>query len=234
MIEFKLPSLGADMDQGKLLEWKIGAGDRVKRGDIVAVVDTTKAAVEVEIWDEGVVHEILVQPGETIPVGTVMALLLAPGESAPPPGAKPAAAARPKVAAAPTARQRVSPAARKRAAELGVALEGIAGTGPEGSVTLQDVERAAAAPAAKAPAADRATEMRRAIAAAMSRSKREIPHYYLSETVPLAAALAWLQRQNAERPVTERLLIAALYLKAVALACGKYPEMNGHFREGAF
>ena len=91
MIEFKLPSLGADMDQGKLLEWKVKAGDKVRRGDIMAVVDTTKAAVEIEIWEEGTVHELIVKPGEKIPVGTVMALLLAPGET-------PETALRPKLA----------------------------------------------------------------------------------------------------------------------------------------
>ncbi|MBZ0251442.1 MAG: 2-oxo acid dehydrogenase subunit E2, partial [Burkholderiales bacterium] len=80
MIEFRLPSLGADMDEGKLLEWKVKPGDALRKGDVVAVVDTTKAAVEVETWQEGVVEALLVEPGTTIPVGTVMARLLAPGE----------------------------------------------------------------------------------------------------------------------------------------------------------
>ena len=108
MIEFKLPSLGADMDEGKLLEWRIKPGDRVKRGDIVAVVDTSKAAVDIEIWDEGMVHELMVQPDATIPVGTVMAILLAPGEAAPArtenaAPAAPAAAATPQPDAPPVA-----------------------------------------------------------------------------------------------------------------------------------
>ena len=83
MIEFKLPSLGADMEEGKLLEWHVKPGDAVKRGQVVAVVDTSKAAVDVEIWEDGVMHAILVQPGETVPVGTVLATVLAPGEAAP-------------------------------------------------------------------------------------------------------------------------------------------------------
>jgi pyruvate dehydrogenase E2 component (dihydrolipoamide acetyltransferase) len=220
VIEFKLPSLGADMEQGKLLEWKVAPGQSVKRGDIVAVVDTSKAAVEVEIWEAGTVHELIGQPGETYPVGAVLARLLAPGEQ---PGAAPAPAAAP----AAGARGRISPAARKRAGELGVRLEGVTGTGPEGAVTLQDVERAAPA----APV-DRQAEMQKAIAAAMSRSKREIPHYYLSDTIPLGRAAAWLARENAARPVTGRLLMAALYLKAVARACARHPDMNGFFRDG--
>ena len=81
MIEFKLPSLGADMDQGKLVEWKVKPGDAVKRGQVVAVVDTSKAAVEVEIWQDGTLFEQLVPIGERVPVGTVLATLLAPGET---------------------------------------------------------------------------------------------------------------------------------------------------------
>ncbi len=76
--------------------------------------------------------------------------------------------------------------------------------------------------------------MRRAIAAAMSRSKREIPHYYLSEPVPMARALAWLQQRNERLPITERVLPAVLQLKAVALALRRTPELNGHYRDGEF
>ena len=83
MIDFKLPSLGADMDEGTLLQWKVQPGDVVKKGDILAIVDTTKAAIEVETWVEGTVHDLVTQPGETVPVGAVMARLLAPGEEAP-------------------------------------------------------------------------------------------------------------------------------------------------------
>jgi pyruvate dehydrogenase E2 component (dihydrolipoamide acetyltransferase) len=264
MIEFKLPSLGADMDEGKLLEWKVKPGDKVNRGDLVAVVETPKAAVDVEIWQDGVVHELITQLGTTIPVGTVMARLLAPGESAPPPGAAPAVAAPAPVAAVapgPAARAPVppgpapvpavplppapgrrpaSPAARKHARELGVDIDQVIGTGPHGAVTVEDVEKAAKGAPAAAPAAaaaappDRTAEMRKAIASAMSRSKREIPHYYLSETVSLERAAAWLEAENARRPLPERMLMAVLYLKAVALACKAYPDMNGHFVNQAF
>jgi pyruvate dehydrogenase E2 component (dihydrolipoyllysine-residue acetyltransferase) len=250
MIEFKLPSLGADMDQGKLVEWKVKPGDAVKRGQVVAVVDTSKAAVEVEIWQDGTMFEQLVPIGESVPVGTVLATLLAPGETAeqaalqkraaPAPRAapKPAAPAA-TVAAAATAilaqRKPVSPAARKHARELNVDVEKIAGTGPHGAVTLEDVEKAAAATGlASAAPADRYAEMRKAIAAAMSRSKREIPHYYLSETIPMQRAAQWLARENEKRPVTERVLMGALQLKAVALALAKTPELNGFWRNGAF
>lgn len=82
--------------------------------------------------------------------------------------------------------------------------------------------------------ADRAAEMRKSIAAAMTRSKREIPHYYLSETVPMRRALDWLSGANRERPVTARLLPAVLLLKAVALTVRDFPELNGLFVDGAF
>ncbi len=220
MIEFRLPALGPDMDEGTLLEWKIQPGAALKRGDIVAVVDTAKAAVDVESWVEGTVHELLIGVGDKVPTGTPIALIRAPGESE-------ETARRPA-----TERRRVSPAARKRATELGVNIAAVAGSGPEGTITLEDIE--AAAQHAAAPAPDRGSEMRHAIAAAMSRSKREIPHYYLAETIPMQLALNWLEQHNAERPVTERLLPAVLLLKAVALATRRFPEMNGHWIDGAF
>jgi pyruvate dehydrogenase E2 component (dihydrolipoamide acetyltransferase) len=232
MFEFKLPSLGADMDEGKLVQWKVKPGDAVKRGQVIAVVDTSKAAVDVEIWMDGVVSELITQPGETIPVGTVMARL---------DGAVPAAPAPARPAASPVSeRLRVSPAARKVALEKGVELEKLAGTGPQGAITVEDVEKAALAkPAAMAEergvpgAPDRFREMRKAIAAAMSRSKREIPHYYLSQTIPMQRASEWLAAENAKRPVTGRLLMAVLQLKAVAVALADFPDLNGYYRDGA-
>ncbi|MDP2368113.1 dihydrolipoamide acetyltransferase family protein [Rhodoferax sp.] len=232
MIEFKLPSLGADMDQGTLLAWHVKPGDTVKRGQVVAVVDTSKAAVDVEIWHDGVMAELLVQPGQKVPVGTVLATLLAP----------PAVASGPQSEAVlASTRQAVSPFARKRAAELGLDPDSLRGTGAQGCVTLADIEaaarsRAPATPSAVLPSAapDRQQDMRKAIAAAMSRSKREIPHYYLSETIPMASSLAWLQQRNQGLPITERILPAVLLLKAVAVALQRTPELNGFYRDGAF
>jgi len=270
MIKFKLPSLGADMDEGKLLRWNVVPGQRVNKGDVIAVVDTSKAAIDVECWHEGVVHQLVAELGQTIPVGTVMALLLGPGEATPATGgptssaggaaALPASGIGPArgaatnlpnsdasvppsflqavAAAAATPRRRVSPAARQRAAALGVDLDRVAGTGVEGAVTREDVERAAAGGARPTPpppaAVERTTETRKAIATAMSRSKRDIPHYYLAETVPMRNALDWLRDLNVQRPVTERLLTAALLLKAVAVAVRDVPELNGLFVDGAF
>jgi len=271
MIEFLMPSLGADMDEGRLDEWRIQHGDTVTRGQIVAVVETTKAAVEIECWQEGVVDRLLVPVGETVAVGTPLATLLEPGEtpSAVPSGAAATPAepiAAPAVTDTPTPPQAsvpaapighrlwVSPVARRTAAALGVDLKAVDGTGPQGAITLHDVEHAAATAHHEAPvpppppppaaggapmstaekARARGAAMRASIAAAMSRSKREIPHYYLADEVILDTALAWLTEQNAGRPITERILPAVLQLKAVAVATCKFGEFNGFWRDDHF
>lgn len=251
MIEFTMPALGADMDEGTLNEWLVKPGDTVSKGQVVAIVETAKAAVEVECWHEGVVHELLVPVGETVAVGAVLATLLEAGETAPAPrpAARRARAARPATAPAaakpapsppraePRHRRWVSPAARRLASSLGIDIAAISGTGPQGAVSIHDVEQAAASarqPRAKAGVADRAAAMRRSIAAAMSRSKREIPHYYLVHEIRLEKALTWLTERNAQRPITERVLPAVLQLKAVGLAARRFDEFNGFWQGDAF
>lgn len=224
-----MPILGADMTAGTLVEWRKQPGDRVQRGDIVAEVETEKGLIEVEIFTAGTIERILVEPGATVPVGTVLAIIRDEGAAA-------AEAARPKEGPAATApasaaisRLRVSPAAKTLAAELGVALSTVQPTGPGGAITREDVERAAARQA-EAPVVaevDRFTRLRQTIAAAMTRSKREIPHYYLSTTVDMHCAMTWLAEQNVKRPVRERLLSGVLLIKAVALAVHEVPEVNG-------
>jgi pyruvate dehydrogenase E2 component (dihydrolipoamide acetyltransferase) len=127
-------------------------------------------------------------------------------------------AARPQVSA--QTHVRSSPAARKRAQALGVALETLHGTGPEGAVVVADVERAASRPPPER------TGMRRAMAAAMARSKRDIPHYYLTTTIDFSRAYAWLATYNAARSVKERMLPGVLLLKAVARACRAQPDLS--------
>jgi pyruvate dehydrogenase E2 component (dihydrolipoamide acetyltransferase) len=237
-----MPSLGADMEAGTLVEWLKHQGDVVKRGDIIAVVDTQKGAIEIEVFEDGVLDQTRVKPGEKVPVGTVLALIRGSGPDRPAAMASAAVPAAPvtPAAAAPLAkgRARVSPLARKIAADLGVDFAQLTGTGAGGAITREDVERAAAARAVPAPvpapAVDRATAMRAAIAAAMAKSKREIPHYYLSTTIDMSAALAWLRGENERRPMTERLLPAVILIKAVALALRQVPELNGYWIDGAF
>lgn len=252
---FRMPSLGADMEDGTLVEWLKQPGEAVRRGDIVAVVETQKGAIEIEIFEDGVLAEHLVAVGETVPVGTAIARLNgggeveegAPGPTKPEPVAEPVAPAAPPPAPVPTAaagehRAKVSPAARRAAARTGVALAGLTGSGPDGAIVLRDVERAPAGTAAapSTPAAPPPVgridlgEMRKAIAAAMARSKREIPHYYLAHEIDLRAATEWLLAANAARPITERMLMGVLLLKAVALAARDLPDFSGTFENGTF
>ncbi|MFD8234770.1 2-oxo acid dehydrogenase subunit E2 [Streptomyces sp. NPDC059696] len=334
MAEFTMPSLGADMDEGTLLEWLVATGDLVRKGEPVAVVETAKSTIEVECFETGTLTELLVEPGTTVPVGTPLALI-GPAEDGPParpapekapsPDARepavpaeaaevPARAPSPPpepvpVPAAPAARPpghietgplvrhlaersgvdleglhgsgpggrvtrtdiehaaaaragtgpprvRATPLARRLGAELGVDLAGVKGTGRHGAVRASDVRRAAPGPSAPspdhpAPAAaavppsparpsvtrpseERPTGMRQAIAGLMSRANRDIPHYYLSTTVDMAAAMDWLHEHNRRSPVGERLLPAALLLKAAALAAREVPELNGFWTDDHF
>jgi pyruvate dehydrogenase E2 component (dihydrolipoamide acetyltransferase) len=236
MIDFALPSLGADMSEGTLLTWHVQPGDTVSRGQVVAVVDTSKAAVDVEIWQDGVVDALLVQPGEKVPVGTVLARLRTAQET---PSA-PLQAPQPVAPSAPLApRLRISPAARQRAQVLGLDPSQLQGTGANGAITLADVEAAThtthATETAPTPSpAHRQAAMRSAIAATMSRSKREIPHYYLSHSINLSPALEVLQTVNQNLALTERILPTVLLLKAVALAVQHTPELNGFYLDGQF
>jgi pyruvate dehydrogenase E2 component (dihydrolipoamide acetyltransferase) len=269
MADFLMPSLGADMEYGTILEWLVKPGDNVKRGDLVAVVDTEKATIEVEIFQSGVVESIVVPVGDKVPVGTLLATIRSDGEVAaaapaptPAPVAKPVPPPpQPQIAtAAPVARlaaarhPRISPLAMRVALDLKVDLSTVKGTGPEGAITRADVERAAkgaaatpvappppapkpvegSAPAPPAAPIDRQATMRKVIAAAMSRSKREIPHYYLGTHIDMGRAMTWLQNENLKRPVTERILYSVMLLKAVALAIREVPEMNGFWIEGEF
>jgi len=251
---FRMPSLGADMEAGTLLEWLKKPGDKVKRGDILAVVETQKGAIEIETFEDAVLGGILVQPGTKVAVGTPLAELadgketlpVAPPEQISPP--KAAMAAPPptpvNTSAPPPAPARagamISPAARKLAAERGVDLATVEGSGPGGAVVFVDVERALrAAPEGGAPRAKGAvrsdmTEMRNAIANAMSRAKREIPHYYLSHTVNLGPAQKWLEARNADREPAHRVLLGALFVKAVSKALPGMADFNGFYVDGSY
>ena len=227
---FKMPSLGADMEAGTLVEWQKKPGDFVKRGDIIAVVETEKGAIEVEVFDDGPIAKFLVEPGTKVPVGTPLAVIgkeeTIPSPAVPVPSEAEPAQVRPAAIEAPNlVPVPASPAARKRAGELGIDVADLKGTGPSGAITLSDVE------AAQRPSS--ADRMRKAIAAAMARSKREIPHYYLTHTFDASAARDHVDAFNADQPPEGRILLGALLMKAVALALRDYPEFNGfHGTEG--
>lgn len=313
-----MPALGADMESGTVLEWLVAPGDRVRRGDVVAVVDTDKAAIDVECFADGVVDRLLVHPGERVAVGTPLALLASavPGEQPPateppppsplpapgpipPPPPGPVRPPEPEPPAETTPRPVHSPLARKRAAEAGIDLATVTGTGPGGTITRADVDQAiehpptykthgrpdrrgprtgAAAPPvgparprispyARRLAAERgidlvtlagsgangvvrardvpaaaaprrvpgpAEALRRVTAALMARANREIPHYYLALDIDLGPALEWLRGHNRTIPVADRVLPAAVLLRAVVLGTLAVPQLNGHWVDDRF
>ncbi|MFM8953378.1 MAG: dihydrolipoamide acetyltransferase family protein [Planctomycetaceae bacterium] len=177
--DFRMPVLGADMQAGTLVAWRKRPGDAVHRGEIIAEVETEKGVIDVEVFHDGLLDEIVVPVGRKVPVGTVIA--------------------------------RFTPAA-----------------GAEGAVSPQSPQLGAVEerPRAAAPAKERLQRMRQTIAAAMTRSKREIPHYYLATTLDLHRATAWLADVNAARPIETRLLPGVLLLKATAIALRTVPELN--------
>jgi pyruvate dehydrogenase E2 component (dihydrolipoamide acetyltransferase) len=327
MADYRLPSLGADMDQATFVEWLVQPGDSVAKGQVVATIETAKALMEIEFFEDGVIEELLAGPGEVVAVGAPIARFRSAKEAAPTTAAEePTAAAEPTAPVVPAGPEephaqedvrrlaerlkvdlgsmigtghggriraadvlaaagraggeaqpsgqvappgadeqprRISPRARRMAEEHGIDLSQVRPSGARGEITGADIERRLEAAAEQAPAAApeerraalepartepgetppgdaperaraRRLAMRKAIADLMARSKREIPHYYLSQQIDMSRALDWLETENLSRPVTERLLPAVLLIKAVAQAIGDVPEMNGFWIDDKF
>jgi pyruvate dehydrogenase E2 component (dihydrolipoamide acetyltransferase) len=245
MIEFRMPSLGADMESGFLREWRVKPGDKIKRGDIIAEVETQKGIIEIETFDEGMIGELLIKVDEKVPVGTLMAYIQPSGEVSkvvePIPVLEKNVLISPEVPGEkiqlPPAEHGVkaSPLAKKIAADKGIDLTKVPGTGPNGAITRDDVEKFVAEQVApippEKPAAGTET-VRMAVAAAMSRSNREIPHYYLETRIDMSRALAWVSEANKQRPVKDRLLPVVLLIKAVAKALVDVPALNAWWDNG--
>jgi pyruvate dehydrogenase E2 component (dihydrolipoamide acetyltransferase) len=212
MIELRLPSFGADMDDAVFVAWHVQPGQAVHKGEVACVVETQKGAIDVELWQDGTVAALRAEPGQRLPVGAPLAWI-AEGDEDWHAIAATAAAEPATPVAAPMAAPAPGPAAADAAA-----------------VTVPAV--AAAPPGEAGGAADAARSMREAIGAAMARSKREIPHYYLAHEVNVEPALAALEALNAGKPPTERVLFAAFALRAVAQAAAAVPGLNGHWIDG--
>lgn len=127
-----------------------------------------------------------------------------------------------------------SPLARRLAAERGIALDAMAGTGPGGAVVARDLDVAIAPDDRAERRASAEDRMRSAIAELMARSKRDIPHYYLATDIDLQATMTWLTGTNADRPIEQRILPSAVLLKAVAVASARHPRFNGSWIGGRF
>lgn len=236
MVEFRMPSLGADMESGFLREWKVKPGDTVKRGDIIAEVETQKGIIDIEIFDDGIIGDLLIKVDEKVPVGTLMTQILSTEELKA--GVKKIAEIKPveeKLHMASTgAHLRASPLAKQIAMEKGIDLSTIKGTGPEGAIIREDVEKAVIERVSpKTTPGKTATEnIRTAVAAAMSKSNREIPHYYLQTKVDMSPVLRWLAEKNKQLSVKDRLLPIAVLIKAVAKSLLEIPDLNAWWDNG--
>jgi pyruvate dehydrogenase E2 component (dihydrolipoamide acetyltransferase) len=218
------------------------------------VVETQKGAIEIEIFQAGRIEQFLLELGSKVPVGTPLAVIRVgdeggPGAAALPPPTAPAIAhatpppmrppaPAPLIVPAVAGRVRASPAARRLAEARGIDLAVVSGTGPTRAIVYADVERLlgkapASAEKRRTPGLDLAA-MRMAIATAMARSKREIPHYYLAHQLDVTPCEQWLVQRNATLPPERRLLMGALAIKATALAARRFPVFNGFYRDNRF
>ncbi len=264
-----MPSLGSDMTEGMLVEWLIKVGDKVKHGDVIAVLETQKGAIDMEVYQDGTITQLLVQPLKNVPVGTVLARLKE-SEAAPsslnPRYQNPLSKTKqhsdklnfdqPGMASVEqhlyqpqqksltavqthTSRHTVnaSPIARKMANEQQLNLSIVRGTGFNDAVILKDIEAFINEPNNQGSLTtndDKLANMRSAIAKAMSQSKRDIPHFYLSSDITINKAQQWLQQTNQDKDPQQQILLIALLLKAIAITLTKYPGLNGFYHKDRF
>jgi pyruvate dehydrogenase E2 component (dihydrolipoamide acetyltransferase) len=256
--EVRLPQLGQTMEEGTIVNCLVKVGDEVKKGDVILEIETDKATLEMESPAEGCVKHILVNIDETLPVGAPLLVLGGKDEEVPQSfvdSLKGAAPSSPEAAAAveatpvaeptkvepepskPAGRVMASPRAKKLAAELGVDLTTVSGTGPGGKITEQDVQKAAAAkpsrPAAPAVSAAEAklgetiplNRLQRITAERMLKSKREIPCFYLTVKADVTDLVEVRAKLNETGDV--KISYNDFIIKAVATGLEKYPIMTG-------
>ena len=275
--EILMPALSPTMEEGTLSKWHVKEGDTVSSGDILAEIETDKATMEFEAIDEGVIGKIMIAEGtEGVKVNAVIAVLLEDGEtaadigttSAAGPAAQPAAAAEaapagsPETAAPATAapvkdgtRVFATPLARRIAADKGLDITSVAGSGPHGRIVKADVENAqagaVAAPVASAPVSAAAAPtgpstnavlktyenrphqeikldgMRKIIASRLTEAKQTVPHFYLRRDIHLDALLEFRSQLNKQlEPRGIKLSVNDFIIKACGLALQQVPEAN--------
>ena len=284
-----MPKLGADMEDATLIEWKVQEGDHVNNGDIIAEIETVKGDIDVEVFENGIVEKIVAQPGQKLPVGTVLAYIntngqhvsdqeepkkeppteipptkdpvrqptppeIVPLEKDPIRKPSPPEIDPPFVDPIPkppshrnkeTGEYKASPLARKMAHELGINLSEITPSSTSGIIHKIDIEQYQESQSERSPSSatiistspeiptsKRKANMRSAIAAAMSKSNNEIPHYFVESTIDLKKMMDWLINENRQRTVKDRLLPIALLLKATSLALSDIPELNAYWIDG--
>lgn len=239
--ELVMPKLGLTMTEGLLADWRVKPGDRVRAGEIVFVVETDKIANEIEAPSDGEILEVMVDSGETVPVGTPLARWTGAGMAAGEPAAQadaetaqpPAAGPEPSAPQQPGSRVKATPLARRIARDGGIDLSAVSGSGPGGRIKAADVEKAPREPLPEAAAgADRLelsaryTAMVRRVVAA----KREVPHFYVTRSAEVSALNGLRREMNALGP---KLTVNHFILKAVGRALLAVPEANRIWRDEA-
>lgn len=272
-IQIDMPKLSDTMTEGTLISWNVSVGDEIEIGDVIAEIETDKASMEMEAFDEGVLTEILVEAGQKVPVGTTLATLAEDGEDASTPASvissdtpevkvtavdaattsAPVSAASVPATSADGSRLKVSPLAKKIAAEKNVDLTSIVGSGPGGRIVAADVEGAkgssvgvapvknavspAVTPAAINPVVSGEDKviplggMRKIIAERLLTSKQTIPHFYLHVEVDAAPLMALRKQVNAQAEQTHgnKFTFNDFVVKAMINACEKVPAVNASF-----
>jgi pyruvate dehydrogenase E2 component (dihydrolipoyllysine-residue acetyltransferase) len=258
-----MPSLGFDMTEGTLARWLKKDGDTVERGEAIAEIETEKATVEIEATAAGVLSHIVVQPGQTVSVGTVMATISPSGEKraakapktaepeAPQPApSKPAASPEKKRDAGVAdgsvpPRIKASPLARRMAEEAGIDLARVRGTGPDGRVMERDIqgaieEKPAPPPSKGAPGSPGSpgqavalNRMRQAIARRMTESKTTAPHFYVTVDIDMDEAVRLREQLNRVGADQEKISVTDLVVAAVARTLTRFPNLNASYEEGA-
>ena len=239
---FRMPALGADMTEGRVVEWYVDEGARADRGDLVAVIETDKSDIEIEVFEPCVFEEFLVRIGELVPVGAPIARVTLDG----PPSTTATATPEPQAIApeptgAPTVgvrdggrsgpRRRMTPRARRLAHERGIDPESLPA---DGTITGDTIVRRSDGSRSTPARTERTPHLRRAIADLMTRSWTEIPHYHVTSTIDLTGLDDRLRRWNESRPVEDRVVAAGVLYLAAARAAHDTPQLNGWWRDGRF
>src|SRR5499426_2867844 len=247
-----MPKLSDAMETGKIIKWLKKEGDRIAGGDILAEVETDKADVEMEAFGAGVLRKILVPAGERAPVGTLIAVIAEPSEDIASVVSGAAAPAAPRDVPARVAatmaspapgpqRLKASPLAKKIAAQSGVDLRVVHGSGPGGRIIRRDVEAALSGGPAATPTRVMATatgpeyedqpltSIRAVIAKRMPLSKAPVPHFYVTTEVAMDRAWALREELNALEG-QPKISVNDLIIRACALTLLHHPGVNASFQ----
>ncbi len=251
-----MPSFGADMAKGSIAQWNVKPGDHVSKGDIIASIETMKGLIDMEVFDDGTIVTLLAGEGDDLEIGHAIAELQLTNEK--PSNNKPLQSPDDNAVHQNEYRQntqqpKISPAARIKAQQLGIDWRSLSqGTGPDGALLLNDInvddnvgdkdddnvgdkdsDKDGDKPKLEQLKIPNDT-MREAIAANVSLSNTEIPHYYLQLDMSLDNALHWLSQHNAGMPPNKRILINAVIYSAIAKALAAFAAFNGFYRDGHY